>query len=96
MQTAIPKWIELNSAIIKQGGGFDFEKDKEATKSYFVDYVNENTVFFHDLKEKLDYMVENDYYEKEFLEKYTFAQIKKLFKFVYSKKFRFQSFMLYF
>lgn len=93
MQTTLPKWIELNSAIIKQGGGFDFEKDKEATKSYFVDYVNENTVFFHDLKEKIEYMVENDYYEKEFLEKYTFAQVKKLFKFVYSKKFRFQSFM---
>lgn len=93
MQTTVPKWIELNNAIIKPNGGFDFAKDKEATKSYFVDYVNKQTVFFHDLEEKLDYMIKNDYYEKEFLDQYSFEQIKNVFKFVYGHEFRFDSFM---
>lgn len=90
----VPKWIKLNNEImIQKDGRYQLEKDKEAVHSYFVDYVNQNTVFFHDLKEKLDYLIENDYYEKEFLEKYTFKQIKEIFKIAYDKKFRFPSFM---
>lgn len=90
----IPKWIQLNNEImLKKDGQFQFGKDKEAVKSYFIDHVNQNTVFFHDLKEKLDYLIENEYYEKEFLDKYTFKQIKEVFKIAYDKKFRFPSFM---
>ncbi|MFB0832863.1 class 1b ribonucleoside-diphosphate reductase subunit alpha, partial [Brevibacillus laterosporus] len=66
---------------------------KEAAKSYFVDYINQNTVFFHDLREKLDYLTENNYYETEFLAKYTYEQIKEVFDLVYDRKFRFPSFM---
>lgn len=94
MSQQIPRWIELNNEIvIQKDGKFQFEKDKEAVRSYFIDYVNQNTVFFHDLKEKLNYLVENDYYEKEFLEKYTYKQIKEVFDIAYKKKFRFPSFM---
>jgi ribonucleoside-diphosphate reductase alpha chain len=90
----IPNWIRLNNEImIQKDGKYQFEKDKEAVKSYFVDYINQNTVFFHDLKEKLDYLIENDYYEKEFLDKYSFKEIKEVFKIAYAKKFRFPSFM---
>ncbi|MES9686637.1 class 1b ribonucleoside-diphosphate reductase subunit alpha, partial [Bacillus sp. JJ353] len=67
--------------------------DKEAVHSYFVDYINQNTVFFHDLKEKIDYLIKNDYYEEEFLSRYTFEEIKEVFKEAYAKKFRFPSFM---
>ena len=39
------KWIYLNNEImVKQGEDFQLEKDKEAVYSYFVDYVNKNTV----------------------------------------------------
>ncbi len=38
--------------MIAKDGSYQFEKDKEAVHSYFVDYVNQNTVFFHDLEEK--------------------------------------------
>ncbi|WP_435051803.1 class 1b ribonucleoside-diphosphate reductase subunit alpha [Bacillus velezensis] len=79
--------------MIQKDGKFQFEKDKEAVHSYFVDYINQNTVFFHDLKEKLDYLIKNDYYEEEFLSKYTFEQIKSIYKIAYSYKFRFPSFM---
>lgn len=81
---------ELNMPI---DGAIPLEKDKEAVKAYFLEYVNPNTVFFHDLEEKIDYLTENNYIEKEFIELYDFEFIKKLFKHVYSKKFRFKSFM---
>lgn len=94
MENNIPKWVRLNNEImIQKDSRFQFEKDKEAVHSYFVDYVNQNTVFFHNLKEKIDYLIENDYYEEEFLSKYSFEDIKEVFKLAYSKKFRFPSFM---
>lgn len=94
MENNIPKWVQLNNEImIQKDGKFQFEKDKEAVHSYFVDYVNQNTVFFHNLKEKLNYLLEYDYYEEEFLSKYSFEDIKEVFKLAYSKKFRFPSFM---
>ena len=70
-----------------------FDKDKLAAKHYFLDHVNQNTVFFHSLEEKLDYLVENEYYEKELLDLYDFDFIKKLFKQAYAHKFRFAAFL---
>lgn len=87
------KWIYLNNEImVKKDGEFQLEKDREAVYSYFVDYVNKNTVFFHNLKEKMDYLIENDYYIN-FYDMYKFEDIKKVFELVYNKKFRFASFM---
>ncbi|MCP1528582.1 class 1b ribonucleoside-diphosphate reductase subunit alpha [Bacillus pumilus] len=86
--------IELNNEImIQKDGRFQFEKDEEAVRAYFIDYVNQNTVFFHDLREKLDYLRDNDYYETEFLDAYTFDEIKAVYKTAYAAKFRFPSFM---
>jgi len=88
------RFIALNNEVkIKKDGKYQFEKDLEAVRAYFIDYVNQNTVFFHDLREKLNYLVENAYYDKEILDWYTFDQIKEVFKLTYSKKFRFASFM---
>ncbi|QQO40571.1 ribonucleoside-diphosphate reductase subunit alpha [Bacillus phage 000TH008] len=94
MTSSIPSWIQLNNEIMLQRDGkFQFEKDTEAVHRYFIDYVNQNTVFFHSLKEKIDYLIENDYYEEEFLSKYSFEEIKEVFQTAYAKKFRFPSFM---
>ncbi|WP_390184078.1 class 1b ribonucleoside-diphosphate reductase subunit alpha [Bacillus amyloliquefaciens] len=87
-------YIELNNEImIQKDGRFQFEKDLEAVHAYFIDYVNQNTVFFHDLREKLDYLRDNDYYETEFLDAYTFDEIKAVYQAAYAHKFRFPSFM---
>jgi ribonucleoside-diphosphate reductase alpha chain len=79
--------------MIQKDGVYQFEKDLEAAKAYFIGYVNQNTVFFHDLKEKLDFLIENDFYEREFLERYTYEEIKEVFNIAYGKKFRFPSYM---
>lgn len=87
------KWIYLNNEImIQKDGEYQLEKDKEAVYSYFVDYVNKNTVFFHNLKEKMKYLIKNNYYIN-FYEMYSHDEIKEIFKLVYGKKFRFASFM---
>ncbi|WP_333811741.1 ribonucleotide reductase N-terminal alpha domain-containing protein, partial [Timonella senegalensis] len=74
-------------------GKIQFDKDKEAARAYFLQHVNQNTVFFHSLDEKLDYLVENKYYDPSVLEKYDRSFIKSLFDFAYSKKFRFETFL---
>ncbi len=74
-------------------GKIQFDKDKAAAKAYFLDHVNQNTVFFHSLEEKLEYLVENEYYDANVLDMYSFETIKDLFKHTYSYKFRFPTFV---
>jgi len=85
----------LNAMLNLYGpdGKIQFDKDREAARQYFLQHVNQNTVFFHDLAEKLEYLVENKYYEPQILAKYDAAFIKSLFEHAYSKKFRFQTFL---
>lgn len=74
-------------------GKIQFDADKRAAREYFLQHVNQNTVFFHSLKERLDYLVEKEYYEPAVLEKYSFEFIQKLNDFAYGKKFRFETFL---
>ena len=74
-------------------GRIQFDKDREAANQFFLQHVNLNTVFFHDLEEKFRYLLENDYYEREVVEQYDFEFIKALFKQAYAHKFRFQTFL---
>ncbi|GAA1636195.1 class 1b ribonucleoside-diphosphate reductase subunit alpha [Georgenia ruanii] len=74
-------------------GNIQFGADREAARQYFLQHVNQNTVFFHNLKEKLDYLVAEGYYEGEVLEKYSFEFLTKIWDFAWSKKFRFETFL---
>ncbi len=74
-------------------GKIQFDADRQAARQYFLQHVNQNTVFFHNLREKIDYLLEHKYYEKELFDKYSFEFIKSLFKKVYAKKFRFPTFL---
>jgi ribonucleoside-diphosphate reductase, alpha subunit len=89
-------YIILNNKVNmkdKDGNYINLDLDKQAVKEYFLNNVNQNTVFFHSLEEKLDYLVENGYYDKNILDKYTMEEIKEVFKLAYSKKFRFRSYL---
>ncbi|GAA3767169.1 class 1b ribonucleoside-diphosphate reductase subunit alpha [Microbacterium kribbense] len=74
-------------------GNIQFDADKRAAQEYFLQHVNQNTVFFHSLKERLDYLVEKEYYEPEVLAKYSFEFIQELNDYAYGKKFRFSTFL---
>ena len=85
----------LNAMLNLYGpdGKIQFEQDRLAAREYFLQHVNPNTVFFHSLREKLDYLVENKYYEPEVLAQYDFEFIKSLSEQAYAKKFRFPTFL---
>ncbi|KAB8122091.1 MAG: ribonucleotide-diphosphate reductase subunit alpha [Candidatus Phytoplasma cynodontis] len=90
----IPSWIIFNNQIIDEEGNIkNIEKDKEALKAYFEEEINPKLKRFNNLKEKIDFLVKNDYYEEYFLMNYDFSQIKEIYKIAYNKKFRFPSFI---
>ncbi|GAA1851208.1 class 1b ribonucleoside-diphosphate reductase subunit alpha [Microbacterium koreense] len=74
-------------------GNIQFDADKRAAREYFLQHVNQNTVFFHSLKERLDYLVEKEYYEPAVLEKYPFEFIQQITDRAYDAKFRFDTFL---
>ena len=95
-----PQWEglsyhELNAMLNLYGpdGSIQFEADQLAARKYFLDHVNINTVFFHDLDEKLKYLVDNDYYETETLDQYSREFIHQLWDAAYAAKFRFHTFL---
>lgn len=74
-------------------GKIQFEADRAAARQYFLQHVNKNTVYFHDLEEKLEYLTKEGYYEKRVLDMYNPEFIKSLYKACYAHKFRFPTFL---
>ena len=84
----------LNSEVnILKDGKLQLDKDHEAARAYFLEEVNQNTVFFHNLREKTNYLVDNNLWKQETVERFTFDQFKALFHQAYAHKYRFQSYM---
>ncbi|MFC5297629.1 class 1b ribonucleoside-diphosphate reductase subunit alpha [Brachybacterium tyrofermentans] len=85
----------LNAMLNLYGadGEIQFEKDRLAAREYFLQHVNPNTVFFHSLREKMDYLIENQYYEAAVIEQYDFSFVESLSEQAFAKKFRFPTFL---
>ncbi len=79
--------------LYDEQGKIQLDMDRMAAKQYFLQHVNQNTVFFHNLREKLDYLVTEGYYEQEVLDQYSFNFVRDLFDEAYAKKFRFPTFL---
>src|SRR5699024_5705889 len=54
-------------------GSIQFDKDREAAREYFRQHVIPGTVRFDSLEEKIDYLIENDYYEEAFIRAYDWS-----------------------
>ncbi|TDZ82905.1 Ribonucleoside-diphosphate reductase subunit alpha 2 [Mycobacteroides salmoniphilum] len=74
-------------------GKIQFDMDAAAARQYFLQHVNQNTVFFHNQDEKLDYLIEKEYYEREVLDQYSRNFVKSLLDRAFAKKFRFPTFL---
>ncbi len=87
------KHIELNNELMQRGadGYFQLSKDKEAVAA-FMEEVEKDTMKFGSLREKLDYLIQNDYYENVF-EKYTYEEVESVFNLTARSDFQFQSYM---
>ena len=79
--------------LYDENGHIRFEADRMAARQYFLQHVNQNTVFFHSLDEKLGYLVEEGYYEAAVLDQYSKNFMRKIWDEAYAKKFRFPTFL---
>ncbi len=79
--------------LYDDAGRIRFEADRMAARQYFLSHVNQNTVFFHSLEEKLRYLVEEGYYEAHVLDQYDAAFIPRIWDAAYRVKFRFPTFL---
>jgi ribonucleoside-diphosphate reductase alpha chain len=85
-------WIELNNKVLA-GSTVNTNYDLDALKVYFQEKVNPNTVFFHDLPEKIRYLTNQGFWDPTLFERYTPAEVQAVFDRAYSYKFRFKAFM---
>lgn len=88
-------WIELNNQVIikDEDGKYQLGKDKEALKSYIEEYVNPKLKKFNNIEERIKYLIENNYYDEEVINKYSMEFIKKVYNHVSNCEFKFQSYM---
>ncbi|MFN3275956.1 MAG: class 1b ribonucleoside-diphosphate reductase subunit alpha [Paracoccus sp. (in: a-proteobacteria)] len=74
-------------------GRIRFDADRMAARQYFLQHVNQNTVFFHSLDEKLDYLVDEGYYEAGVLAQYPREFLHAIWAQAFRRKFRFPTFL---
>lgn len=79
--------------LYDENGHIRFDADRMAARQYFLQHVNQNTVFFHSLDEKLGYLVDEGYYEVSVLDQYSKNFMRKIWDAAFKKKFRFPTFL---
>lgn len=85
--------VELNSQVLQMKDGFfQLDKDKEAIAVFSAE-VKEKTLGFLSVADRIQYMLEHDYYYPELLKHYTMEQIEELHHMLYSFQFSFKSYM---
>ncbi|BDE75558.1 ribonucleotide reductase of class Ib (aerobic), alpha subunit [Staphylococcus phage PALS_2] len=81
---------ELNSRGSQlKDGNLDLEFELASVKKYFLDSVNKNVRYFKTYKEKINYLVDNDYIDGDMISNYDFEFIKGLMKELMAYKHRF-------
>ncbi|WP_313137074.1 class 1b ribonucleoside-diphosphate reductase subunit alpha [Paracoccus jeotgali] len=79
--------------LYDDAGRIQFDADRMAARQYFLQHVNQNTVFFHSLDEKLGYLVEEGYYDEAVLDQYSKNFQRRIWEEAYARKFRFPTFL---
>ena len=87
-------YFDLNNEInIPVNGQIQLGKDKEALEAFLNENVKPNTKQFSSIKERINYLLQNNYYEEEFISKYSFEFIEKLYDYLKKEDFHFKTFM---
>ena len=84
----------LNNEINRPNNGvIPLHKDKEALDAFMKENVESCLMTFDSYEERLNYLIENNYIEEEFIRKYSMDFINELHEWMLSQKFEFHSFM---
>lgn len=92
---ATPDYHALNAMLnlYDREGRIQFEKDREAVDAFFDAHVRPNSVTFASQNERLDYLVNEGYYDARTLTRYDRAFVVTLFERAHAIGFRFQTFL---
>ncbi len=92
---ATPDYHALNAMLnlYDREGRIQFEKDREAVDAIFAAHVRPNSVTFASQNERLDYLVNEGYYDARTLTRYDRAFVVTLFERAHASGFRFQTFL---
>jgi Ribonucleotide reductase, alpha subunit len=87
-------YYDLNNEInIPVNGQIPLNKDQEALQAFLTQNVEPNTKRFASLQERFTYLLDNNYIESNFYNKYNFDFIQSLYDYLKSQNFHFKSFM---
>ncbi|AVK64475.1 ribonucleotide-diphosphate reductase subunit alpha [Lactobacillus sp. CBA3606] len=87
-------YYDLNNEInIPINNQIPLNKDQDALAAFLVQNVQPNTKQFPSLKARFDYLLDHDYLETGFIEKYEFSFIEKLYAYLKTQDFKFKTFM---
>lgn len=87
-------YFRLNNEINRPvDGQIPLHKDKEALAAFFEENVNPNMMPFASMTDKINYLIENDYIETGFINKYSQAFMESLAQDLKNENFQFKSFM---
>ena len=77
------KYYDYNNEVnIPKNGQIQLDKDKLALEDFIKNNVEPNTKRFSSLKERFQWLEENDYIEETFMNKYSEAFIEKLYDYL--------------
>lgn len=87
-------YFRLNNEINRPvNGQIMLHKDKEALDAFFKENVVPNTKTFDSITDKIQYLLEHNYIERAFIEKYRPEFLEELAQFIKDQNFQFKSFM---
>lgn len=89
------KYIKLNNEVIikDKNGKYQLEKDIEALNSYLDEHIYPRMKKFNTFEERLTFLLENSYYSKDIIDKYSIKFIKETYKAIENENFTFKSYM---
>lgn len=88
------KYFDYNNEInIPKDGQIQLDKDKLALDDFIKNNVQPNTKQFSSVQERLNWLIDHDYIEEEFIRQYRPEFIDQLYDYLKSKHFHFHSFM---
>lgn len=79
--------------LYDKNGKIQFDKDKQAEREYMTGEIAERTITFPSTKARLDYLIENKYYEPEVFAQYSDEFLDRFYKHLEDKHFEFDTFL---
>lgn len=79
--------------LYDKNGKIQFDKDKQAEREYVTGEIAERTITFPSTKERLNYLIENKYYEPEVFAQYSDEFLDRFYQHLEDKHFEFDTFL---